>query len=339
MIPVLFLFLFSHYGNLEPGGISGDDYSEFKAVPEYISNPTPQRKPYFDAYDKTMEKWDVEFEDLYVETSKGTAHVIVSGPKNGSAVVLMNGMAASSTMWYPNVKALASEHRVFAIDLIIEPGKSYKTHDIKNIAGVNKWYQEVLENLNLDSYHVIGTSRGGWLAADLAREDDKVKSVVLLSPVQTLIWLPPSTGLVKNMLNIFYPKEKRAIRTMETLSKDVSKIDKDYIKQYQIALQNDTLNKFMVQMQPFSPRKLRSIKMPVLLLVGDDDLFNTRRSLRKAEKYMPQVEGEVISDSGHFLTIDQTELVNERMLEFLRKVDNPSKSSEMPEDMLSLNER
>lgn len=322
ILPVLILFLIYSVGDMDSGGVAREEYAEFKVIPEYISNPSDKQQAYFEAYDKTMEHWGVDFEDLYIETSKGTAHVIVSGPEDGTPVVLMNGMAASSTMWYPNAKALASEHRVFAIDLIIEPGKSYKTHDIKNIAGVNLWYQEVLDHLKLDSYHVIGTSRGGWLATDMALQDKKVKSVILLSPVQTLIWLPPSIGLVKNMLNVFYPKEKRAMRTMETLSNDPQKIDKDYIEQYRIALENDSLNKFMVQMRPFSRNKLKSLDMPVLVLVGDRDLFNSKGSIRRAEKYIPQGRGEVISNSGHFLTIDQTEIVNQKMLDFLRDIDN-----------------
>ncbi len=322
ILPALILLFLATYGNLDLGGENFNDLSRFSTKPDYILNPTPRQKEYFDAYDKTMKKWGVEYDDLYVETSKGIAHIVVSGPKNGTPVILMNGMAGSSTTWYPNAKALSSEYRIFAIDLIIEPGKSYKIEDIKNIDGVNVWYQEVISKLNLDSYHVIGTSRGGWLATDLALEDERVKSVILLSPVQTIVWVPPSLGLLKNIFNIFYPKEKRALRTMETLSNDPSKINKDYIDQYRIALKNDSLNKFMAQMRPFSRKNLKSLEMPVLLMVGDRDLFNTKRSIRRAEKYIPKGKGEVIRESGHFLTIDQTDLVNAKMLEFLRSVDN-----------------
>ena len=337
MLPILLLILLSASGKMESGGVHKGEYAEFKKVPEYISSPSPKHESYFQAYDKTMQQWGVEYEELYIETSKGVAHVIVSGPKNGTPVVLMNGMAASSTMWYPNAKALASEHRVFAIDLIIEPGKSYKTDNIKNINGVNIWYQEVLGELKLDSFHIIGTSRGGWLATDLAIHDKNVKSVILLSPVQTFVWVPPSVGLLKNIFNIFYPKDKRAMRTMETLSNDPSKIDKDYIEQYRIALENDSLRKFMGQMQPFSRKKLRSLEMPVLVLVGDRDLFNTKRSVRKAEKFISNAEGEVISNSGHFLTIDQTELINQKMLDFLRRVDNGMDVEEINiEDLMTL---
>lgn len=336
LLPVLLLFLLASSGKLGDREGSGDEYSQFKIEPSYIANPSPDRKEYFEAYDKVMEHWGVDYEELYIETSKGTAHVIMSGPANGTPVVLLHGMSASSTMWYFNAKALASEHRVFAIDLIIEPGKSYKTSDIKNIKEINAWYQEVFEKLKLDSVHLIGTSRGGWLAADLALNSQNIKSVILLSPVQTFIWTPVSKGLLKNMMNVFYPKEKRALRTMETLSNDPSKIHEDYIEQYRIALENDSLNKFMIQMRPFSKKKLRSLEMPVLLLVGDDDLFNTKRSVHRVEKYIPQGQGEVISNSGHFLSVDQTEEVNQKMLDFLRSVDRGDKK--MEEKLEEINE-
>lgn len=321
ILPLLLLFLLSSLGDLQHNVYSDDEYAQFKIEPDYITSSSPDRQEYFEAYDKTLQHWGVDYEELYINTSKGIAHVIMSGPKDGVPVVLMHGMSASSTMWYPNAKALADEYKIFAIDLIIEPGKSYKKVDLKNIGEINSWYQEVLEKLKLDSFHLIGTSRGGWLATDLALHSEKTRSVILLSPVQTIVWMPPSKGLLKNMLNIFFPKEKRALRTMETLSNDPSKIDKDYIEQYRIALKNDSLKKFMGQMRPFSKRDLHTLKMPVLILIGDHDLFNTKRAIRLVEKNIPEGQGEVISNSGHFLSIDQTEEVNKKMLDFLRSVD------------------
>lgn len=250
-------------------------------------------------------------------------------------MVLLHGMSASSTMWYPNAKALASSYRIFAIDLIIEPGKSYKTKDLKSLDDITLWYQEVITKLKLDSFHLIGTSRGGWLATDLAMHSEKTKSLILLSPVQTIMWMRPNLGLVKNLLNIFYSEEKRPIRTMETLSNDISKMDKDYIEQYQIALKNDSLNKFMLHMRPFSNKELKSLKIPVYVLIGDRDLFNTKRAIKLTQKYIPEGQGEVISNSGHFLSIDQTEVVNDKMLDFLRGVDKEGDTSKMDIELLS----
>lgn len=330
ILPLLLFLLFSPL--IDPGKeISPvDEYAKFRIEPTYIANPTAEREDYFAAYDKALAHWEVDYEELYVETSKGTAHIVTSGPKDGIPIVLLHGMSASSTMWYPNAKALSKEYRLFAIDLLIEPGKSYKKVDLKNIGEIKEWYQEVINTLKLGSYHLIGTSRGGWLATDLALHDKNVRSVILLSPVQTLMWMPVSSGLLKNLLNIFHPKEKRALRTMETLSNDPSKINEDYIDQYRLALKNDSLRKFMGRMKPFSKRKLHSLEMPILVLIGDDDLFNTKVAVRKAEKHILHGEAEVISDSGHFLSIDQTELVNKKMLDFLIRVDKKDQSFPEP---------
>lgn len=321
ILPILLLFMLTGSDKALNSETGAEEYSKYKSVPEYIAHPTSKREAYFKAYDKALAHWKVAYEELYVPTSKGTAHVVVSGPKDGEPVVLLNGMSASSTMWYPNAKALSEVYRLFAIDLIIEPGKSYKTANIKNIDGINTWYKEVFDALNLHSYHLIGTSRGGWLATNLALHyKENTKSLIVLGPVQTFMWIRPNAGLVKNLFNIFYSEDNRAVRTMETLSNDPSKINKDYIAQYRLALKNDSLNKFMGQMKPFSNRKLRSLDMPVLVLVGDNDIFNTNRTVRLAERHIPQGKGEIISDSAHFISIDQTEVVNQKILDFLESV-------------------
>src|SRR5690554_4037953 len=299
-----------------------DAYATFKKEPAYITNPTPAKKAYFEAYDKVLQNWGVDYEELYIPTSKGTAHVIISGPKSGEPVVLLHGMSASSTMWYPNAKALSEEFRLFAIDLIIEPGKSYKTADFEDLDAVTAWYQEILWALNLESYHLIGTSRGGWLATNLAMQSKRdIRSLILLSPVQTFVWIPPSTGLIKNIFNVFYSKEKQITRTMSTMSAEPENIDEDFLKQYHIAKEHDTLNKFVIQMKPFANKEFKKLKMPVLVLVGDNDIMNNEKSLELIEKHMPYGKGEIIENSGHFLSIDQPEEVNQKMMDFLKSID------------------
>lgn len=299
-----------------------DEFKEFKKPPSYIQNSTKQQKVYFEAYDRVLNKWGIAYEELYISTSHGVAHVIVSGPRKGVPVVLLHGLNASSTMWYPNAKALAKEYRIFAIDLLVEPGKSLKTADFKNIDDLTDWYQEVFWALKLDSFHIIGASRGGWLAVNLALQRKRnIKSLVLLSPAQTFVWIPPSTGLLKTIVNIFSSDEKQVAATLGTMSSRPGNIDRDYVKQFHLSKKHDTLSKFMIQMQPFSNKELQTLKMPVLVLIGDDDMVNTKRTLRLTEKHIPKGQGAVIANAGHFLSVDQSNTVNKKMLEFLRSVD------------------
>ena len=185
------------------------EYMKYTQKPEYITNPNSKYKAYFEAYDAALSLWDVDYDELYIPTSYGTAHVVVSGPSNGEPLVLLHGMNASATMWYPNAKALAKEYRVFAIDLIIEPGKSHKTVEFESIDNITAWYEEIFKELKLESYHLVGASRGGWIAVNLAlHNQEKIKSMVLLSPAQAFIWIRPSTNLLKNIVNVFSSEEK-----------------------------------------------------------------------------------------------------------------------------------
>lgn len=295
------------------------EYMKYTKKPEYIKNPQPEFTAYFEAYDNALSLWDIDYDELYIPTSFGTAHVVVSGPKNGEPVILLHGMNASSTMWYPNAKALAKDYRVFAIDLIIEPGKSFKTRKFEEVEEITKWYGEILKALKLESYHIVGASRGGWIAVNLALHNQKkIKSMVLLSPAQTFIWIPPSVDLLKNIVGLLSSPEKQVSRSLETMSSNVGNIEKKYLKQYYIATKKDSINKFMMKMMPFSKDELQSLKMPVLVLIGDDDMINTKKTVELANNILPRGKGEIIARAGHFLSMDQAETVNRKMIDFLK---------------------
>ena len=295
-----------------------DKYADYKKVPEYITDASPSKEAYYKAYDKTLSLWDVSYEELYITTTNGIAHVIVSGPKNAEPLVLLHGMNASSTMWYPNIGSLSKNHRVFAIDFILEPGKSYLYNDIESVEKVTDWYEEVLYVLDLDQYHLIGASRGGWLAVTLAlNNQSKVKSLILLSPAQTFTWIRPSMDLLKNIITLLASKEKQIEQSLESMSENVDKINDAYLKQYTLGLDLESENKFITNMRPFSNDELESLQMPILVLIGDDDMINTEKTVEIANS-LPNGKGEIVQNAGHFLSIDQAEVVNEKMRMFLK---------------------
>jgi pimeloyl-ACP methyl ester carboxylesterase len=295
-----------------------DKYDQYISTPEYITVPSSSDASYFKAYDETLKLWNVTFEELYIPTTSGIAHVIVSGPKNGEPVVLLHGMNASSTMWYPNIGSFSKNHRVFAIDYILEPGKSYLMHEIESIEKVTDWYEEVIVALELDSFHLIGASRGGWSAVKFTLSNQKkIKSLVLLSPAQTFTWIKPSIGMLKNVVALLSSKDKQVEQSLESMSSNVANISDVYLKQYELGLEKDMENKFVASMKPFSKEELNTLKMPVLVLIGDDDLINDEGTVEIANS-LPKGKGEVIQNAGHFLSIDQSEVVNKKILEFLK---------------------
>ncbi|GGH42094.1 alpha/beta hydrolase [Mangrovimonas yunxiaonensis] len=289
-------------------------------TPEYLTTSSLAYKQYYKAYNESLALWDVDFEELYIPTSHGMAHVTKSGRNSGTPLVLLHGMEASSTMWYPNIKALSKDHCVFTIDLITEPGKSKKTKDFDSVDELIQWYNDIFNKLHLKQVNVIGASRGGWLATKLAVENpDRINTLILLSPAQTFVWIPPSQDLLTNIFNAFSSERKKVYRTLETMTVNMNNISKTYLDQYVLGKKLEIENQFVAAMQPFSKKELAKLNMPVYILIGDNDLINNNRSLSYANEAITTVKGEVLPNSGHFISIDQAEAVNNKILTFLKK--------------------
>jgi pimeloyl-ACP methyl ester carboxylesterase len=66
--------------------------------------------------------------------------------------------------------------------------------------------------------------------------------------------------------------------------------------------------------------ELQRIKMPTLFLVGEHEkIYSAQKAIQRLHKVAPQIKAEVIPNAGHDLTIVQTEMVNTKVLEFLKQ--------------------
>ncbi|MBA3706446.1 MAG: alpha/beta hydrolase [Bacteroidetes bacterium] len=281
---------------------------------------------YISAYDKALTLWKIPFEEKDLTTSFGTAHVIECGPPNGKPLVLLHGMNASSTMWYPNIKSLSQQYRIYAIDFLLEPGKSCCQKKVSSTDEIVKWYYEIFDQLQLKTFNMVGASRGGWLALNIALySQTRINKLVLLSPAQTFIWIRPMPDIMENITYSINPKRKHLRNVLKTMTSDVDNIEQLFIDQYYIATEDaDMMNKCILQMTPFSDEQLKSLKVPVLVLIGDNDIINNNKSLKQVRKLLPDVETEMIRNAGHFLSIDQKEIVNKRIIDFLNEGNNLS---------------
>lgn len=272
------------------------------------------------AYQRSLSLFPVAYQELELKTAYGTAHVIRCGKPENPPLVLLHGMNASSTMWYPNIQAFSENYCVYAIDFLLEPNRSETRSDNYRTEDVLKWYDEVLKELKIGQCYLVGASRGGWLAVNLALNNpEMVKKMVLLSPAQTFMWISPGSALLANVTYSLLPSEKRLRNALYTLSSDTANLAPAFVHQFDIATEESGINKSIFEMRPFSDKELQKLKMPVLVLIGDQDFINKPRSLRNAKRRLPNVKAEIIAHAGHFLSIDQAGKVNRKILSFLKK--------------------
>jgi pimeloyl-ACP methyl ester carboxylesterase len=285
---------------------------------DYVFETKTEKQAYLTSYDKALKLWDIPYTEENIKTTFGTAHIIMAGPKNAKALVLLHGMDASSTMWYPNIKALAKNHRIYAIDFLMEPNKSTLTAKPLSREEMVVWYNEIFSHYKLKKFDIVAASRGGWIATLLAtQKENNIDKIVLLSPAQTFKFID-KVGKTSNALMLkLFPSEKKFSKTLKTFSTHPEKISPVYKRQFYLANKYAKSNSSMLKMTPFSDDELQSITNSVLVLIGDHDVINSDESLERAQKYLIKSKTQKITDAGHFLSIDQSKIVNNAMADFL----------------------
>lgn len=294
--------------------------STSKSAPDYLFKSAEAKAAYIKSYDDALKLWDVPTDEKDVATSFGTAHVVMTGPESGKPVVLFHGMDASSTMWYPNVKALSKEYRVYSIDFPLEAGKSISSIDKLSNRQIAVFYNQVFKHFRLTDISLIGASRGGWMAVFLAlQSENNISKMVLLSPAQTFDGLKKPAKILTAVRLKLFPNRRNLARFFNAFSLYPNNIDPRYKDQFYNANVYASSKPRFIKMLKFSRKELKSLKMPILVLVGDNDIVNDKKSIEKAHLVIPQVQTEMIDNAGHFLSIDQSDLVNKKIVDFLRK--------------------
>lgn len=281
---------------------------------------SPQaRAEYEVAYDKAFAALPAPADQRDVRTAWGSARVYRFGEPGPRPLVLLPGRAGTSIMWQPNLAALAAEHPVWTVDLIGEPGRSEQTAPIRDAADQAAWLDAVLQSLDLRNVHLVGYSFGGWLAANLAiRAPGRLASLALIDPVHTFGRLPVQL-LVRTTLTLL-PGLRRWTRPsfLNWISGGAEVTDDDPVatvidegmRTFTITLPNPGL---------FSDEQLRSIRLPVLALIGGRSVIHDgRKAAARATALLPDARVELWPDATHAIAGESADAVNARLLEFLR---------------------
>jgi pimeloyl-ACP methyl ester carboxylesterase len=66
--------------------------------------------------------------------------------------------------------------------------------------------------------------------------------------------------------------------------------------------------------------ELKSINVPTLYLVGEKEkIYSAQKAIQRLHQVAPHIRAAVIPNAGHDLTIVQAEMVNTKVLEFLKQ--------------------
>lgn len=286
---------------------------------------------YLAAYDAAMKLWPVPYEEIEIPSRFGMTHVVTSGPKNAPPLVLLHGYMVTLTMWSPNVADFCKDYRVYAIDVMGQPGKSIPdlNEPIRDVADFVAWLSATLDGLNLERIFLVGMSFGGWLALNLAiSAPERVQKLALLSPAGFLPLVRQFT--LRVMLMGLFPTRLTTDSLMGWMGfKDTPgdmgtrcTLDLFYLGMKQFRLPLETMR---IMPSAFSDDKLRAMQVPVLLLFGDHEvIYDPAKALARAQALIPNFEGELVPRCSHDMCLRQHRIVDTRVLDFLKDTSRDS---------------
>ena len=282
------------------------------------------KEQFLDLYDMRAKQWPVASESAMIETSYGHTFVRISGPSDAPPLVLLPGAASTSLMWIPNIRALSGPFRTYAVDNIYDYGRSVYTRPVKSPDDFVNWLDELFSALALgDAINLMGLSYGGWLASLYAVcFPNRLAKTVLLAPARTV--LPLRLSFMLRVILISLPYRFFTRRFMQWMFGDLTQGDAISRVLFENAVDDMFLAsrcfkpKHFVQPTVLKDSELRSIRVPTLYLVGENEkIYSAQKAVQRLGKVAPHINTEVIPDAGHGLTIEQTEMVDGKILEFL----------------------
>ena len=197
-----------------------------------------------------------------------TIRLLRGGRAEAPPLVFLHG-AGGHTGWMGFLDALAQDFAVYAPE---HPGfgRSDDPPWLDEVGDLAYFYLDFLQTLGLKRVHLIGTSLGGWVAAELAvRSQARLASLTLVcavgitaggKPIDDIFRMP-----VEENLRRFYADPERAARRVGDLAKaDMTLVAKNRATVMRLAYRPRFYN-------PGLAKWLHRITVPTLLVWGDKD--------------------------------------------------------------------
>lgn len=279
------------------------------------------RERFLRAYDVAMRAWPQPRQERDVETPFGTTHVHRHGAESGTPIVLLHGASGNSSNWYPQVAALGQRHPVYAVDTIDDPGRSVQRRVLHGSADNAAWLDAVLAGLGLHDVHLVGLSYGGWLALNQAvYGPTRLASVTLLDP-GGLEKVPIRfyANLLLGALATLAPRRAR-VRLSRLLANHALVESPEQLAPIMIAARSWRTNRPAARR--LDDDELRAVRVPMQVLFGGrSSLLRPARAASRVRELVAGARTEIVPGAGHGLPLEEPELVNRRILDFVGRVD------------------
>jgi 3-oxoadipate enol-lactonase len=256
-----------------------------------------------------MPHLDVNGASLYYETD---------GAVSAPALLLIHAGIASLRMWDPQVSALAEDHYVIRYDTRGFGGTSTENIEFSDHADA----LAILDHLGVARATVVGCSRGGRIAVDLALEHpDRVSGLVTIGSGPSGFpdtELTPEEDAISDRMDAAYKaKDWKELGDLEVRlwaigpARREEDLDPEFVAQAyelnRVNLQHAEETASHVPLEPPAFDRVVDIEVPALILVGDHDVSECLAQYEYLSTAIPRADSARFPGSAHLPNVEQPE--------------------------------
>jgi 3-oxoadipate enol-lactonase len=254
---------------------------------------------------------------------------------SGKPVLFIHAGVADCSMWDAQFDVFSQSYRVIRYD-----ARGYGKSRTETTSFSNR--QDILDmfaHLGIEKASIIGISRGSQIAIDFTLEHpDRVSALVVVAPgITGFEYHPDESEQARHEHELFSHMdelwEKKAYEELADLevhawadgpSQPVGRASpkiRDYI--HKMVLANYTRQDGKATPQPLQPpafSRLKQIRQPTLILVGEYDTSGTQAAADELECQVSLSRKVGFPEVAHMIPLENPELFNDVTLGFLKEV-------------------
>ncbi|MEC5422916.1 alpha/beta hydrolase [Virgibacillus sp. C22-A2] len=286
--------------------------------PKTIYKSEAGKKKIQDSYESYLKTFDVVFEREYVETRYGKTHTLVTGPKDGKPLFILQGGNSVNPVTLSWFKNLLQDYRVYAPDTIGHPGFSEEVRISAKDNSFANWLSDVMDHFKVEKSAFIGPSYGAGIILRLATYlPERIDCSILVAPAG--IKLGSKFDMIRKILLPLMAFNRTGSQASLNKIADVMSAGSMNERNKQIIGEVFKYVKLEQNMPKLTERKeLINYKAPTMVIMGEKDIFFPEKQvINKARQIIPNLVSYHSYDMGHFPSEEMLEEINREIKSFL----------------------
>jgi 3-oxoadipate enol-lactonase len=251
--------------------------------------------------------------------------VSMKGPVGAPWVVLLNSMAADTSMWAPQAQALSHRYRVMCMDWRGH-GRSRNEPAPYTLDMLCSDVLETMRALGIQRPHLVGTSLGGMIGMIIAIE--RLAPLASLTVCSALPRIAPAMAAWWSEIATQVRREGIAMAVDGTISRwftpAYAEANPAVVEQTRRMIASTTSDAYTGCIAAFREldlfEGLSRIQVPSLFVVGENDPASTPEIMRGMHERVLHSRFEMIRQAAHLPSLEQPQAVTQVLLDFFDTV-------------------